>query len=150
MGEIDVNERAAHELCCFVSHNATSTQAAIWRNRQRRQLVLAFRGTSDLIDLVTDVNLLQTPLESREDGRRSDDTRMVHAGFMASASSVNRRLKELLIAACAGTPGEWEVLVTGHSLGGALATLIAPELAAGVDASRGFRVSAATPSRVPF
>ena len=63
---------------------------------------------------------------------------MTH-GLMASATSVNRRLKELLLSACVGTPGDWEVLVTGHSLGGALATLIAPELAAGVDSSRGFK-----------
>jgi hypothetical protein len=33
----------------------------------------------------------------------------VHNGFFTSACAVNRRLKELLVAACAGTPGEWEV-----------------------------------------
>ena len=32
--------------------------------------------------------------------------RQVHAGFFEGAKSVNRRLKELLIAACANTPGE--------------------------------------------
>ena len=51
----------------------------------------------------------QTPFEQRPDGKPSDDPRLVHAGFFASARAVNRRLKELLVAACAGTPGEWEV-----------------------------------------
>mmetsp|Transcript_25159 Transcript_25159/g.51130 ORF Transcript_25159/g.51130 Transcript_25159/m.51130 type:complete len:338 (+) Transcript_25159:679-1692(+) len=64
---------------------------------------------------------------------------MVHQGFFASAKAVNRRLKELLVAACTATPGDWEVLITGHSLGGALATLMASEIANGIDASRGFK-----------
>ena len=33
---------------------------------QQRQLVLSFRGTSDILDVLTDVQLLQTPLEFRE------------------------------------------------------------------------------------
>ena len=39
----------------------------------------------------------------------------------------------------AGTPGEWDLLITGHSLGGALASLISPELVDKVDTSRGFK-----------
>ena len=50
---------------------------------------------------------------------------------------MSRRIKELLVSACAGVPGDWEVVVTGHSLGGALATLMAAEIAGGVDTSRG-------------
>eukprot|EP00288_Rhodomonas_lens_P019108 CAMPEP_0177716546 /NCGR_PEP_ID=MMETSP0484_2-20121128/14565_1 /TAXON_ID=354590 /ORGANISM="Rhodomonas lens, Strain RHODO" /LENGTH=731 /DNA_ID=CAMNT_0019228579 /DNA_START=330 /DNA_END=2525 /DNA_ORIENTATION=+ len=128
-----------YELCCFLSHNASSTQVAMWRERNLRRVVLSFRGTSDILDVLTDVNLLQTPFEFREDGKKSDDPRMVHSGFFSSAKACNRRLKELLVAACAGTPGDWEVLITGHSLGGALATLMASEIAGGIDASRGFK-----------
>ncbi len=61
-----------------------------------------------------------------------NDTRRVHKGFFEGAKAVNRRLKELLVAACAGTPGDWEVVVTGHSLGGALATLMTAEIAQGI------------------
>jgi hypothetical protein len=48
----------------------------------------------------------------------------VHSGFRNSIDSISRRLKELVLAAVA--PGEdlsnYDLLVTGHSLGGALAT----------------------------
>ena len=62
----------------------TGTKAALWRDESRRRLVLSFRGTSDLKDVLADVNVLQTPLEPRDDGGKSDDTRLVHSGFHAS------------------------------------------------------------------
>jgi len=45
----------------------------------------------------------------------------------------------LLVSATAGTPGEWSLLITGHSLGGALAHLMATELVGDVDITRGFK-----------
>ena len=51
------------ELLCFVTHTETSTEAAMWRDRSTRRIVIAFRGTSDLQDALTDVNLQQVPLE---------------------------------------------------------------------------------------
>jgi hypothetical protein len=133
------DESAAYELCCFLTHRDTSSEAAIWRDCDRRLLVLAFRGTSDIMDVLTDVGVLQTPLEQGFEKQESDDPRRVHSGFFNSARAVNRRLKELIVSACAGTPGEWDLLVTGHSLGGAIAQLIVTELVGDVDTSRGFK-----------
>ncbi len=59
-------------------------------------------------------------------------------GFRASLQSVSRRLKELVVAAACGELPQWDMLVTGHSLGGALATLFVADIAEyGVDAGRG-------------
>jgi len=139
VGMLGEDERDGYELCFFLTHQSSSSECAVWRRRSDRLLVVAFRGTSDVLDVLTDVNLLQTPYEKGFGNQQSDDERQVHSGFFASACAINRRLKELLVAACAGTPGEWQLLITGHSLGGALATLMAPDLVGSVDTSRGFK-----------
>ena len=142
VGRIGEDETEGYELCCFLTHTETSSECAIWRSCKDRLLVVAFRGTSDIMDVLTDVQIIQTPLERGYNGQKSDDPRKVHAGFFASAEAINRRLKELLIAATAGTAGEWQLLITGHSLGGAVATLLTPELVGRVDTSRGFKEKA--------
>jgi len=70
----------------------------------------------------------------------SSDTVKVHTGFRKSLDSISRRLKELMLAAVA--PGDdlsdYDVLVTGHSLGGALSTCFAMDVGEyGMDAGRG-------------
>ena len=64
----------------------------------------------------------------------------VHSSFRNSLDSISRRLKELVLAAVA--PGEnllnYDLLVTGHSLDGALMTCFVTDMAEyGMDAGRG-------------
>lgn len=110
VGSVGEDDRDGYELCCFLTHRTSSSECAVWRRPSERLLVVAFRGTSDVLDVLTDVNLLQTPYEQGFDGQESDDPRQVHSGFFTSARAINRRLKELLVAACAGTPGEWTLV----------------------------------------
>ena len=74
VGEDDVD---GYELCCFLTHRTSSSECAVWRRRSERLLVVAFRGTSDVVDVLTDVNLLQTPYEQGFNGQKSDDERKV-------------------------------------------------------------------------
>jgi hypothetical protein len=127
------------EFCCFVTHDTTGCSCAIYRSLERRLICLSFRGTCAPIDLVTDASITQS---AWVEGENVEDpsTVKIHTGFRKSLDSISRRLKELMLAAVA--PGEdlsdYDVLVTGHSLGGALATAFVMDVAEyGMDAGRG-------------
>lgn len=92
---------------------ATGTQAFAVRMRDPKQALVVFRGTEpdEVADLATDLELSTT----KWDG----DVR-VHAGFDAAFESVRGAI-EAWLAKHAPLPP----IVTGHSLGAALATLAA-------------------------
>lgn len=52
-----------------------------------------------------------------------------HSGFLKAYRAVRVEVLQLLDIMTAGKPSEWTIYVTGHSLGGALSTLCALELA---------------------
>jgi hypothetical protein len=127
------------EFCCAVLHDNTGCSCAIYRSLERRLICLSFRGTCAPIDLVTDASIAQSAWVEGENVE-DPNTVKIHAGFRKSLNSISRRLKELMLAAVA--PGEdlsdYDVLVTGHSLGGALATAFVMDVAEyGMDAGRG-------------
>ncbi|XP_042403408.1 uncharacterized protein LOC121992867 isoform X1 [Zingiber officinale] len=124
------------EKICYLDNPSTDTQVAIWRDSLRKRLVVAFRGTeqSKWKDLRTDLMLLPVGLNPE---RLSGDFKQevqVHSGFLSAYDSVKNRIMMLIKLSIDPEPEDdlsiptWEVYVTGHSLGGALATLLALEL----------------------
>jgi Lipase (class 3) len=102
-----------------------NTQLFVARNGTTGDLVVAFRGTSETIpDLITDLIAVGAswPLN---DGTVVPDA--VHAGFKAAYFNVRSELKDVL-AAYIEPSSQTRVYFTGHSLGGALATLAALDL----------------------
>jgi triacylglycerol lipase len=95
----------------IIDNEATDTRVVVCQNE--RELVVAFRGTADLRNWLTD-------LDARF---RGDFGCRVHAGFSAALDGVQGRL----LAAIAGTTKR--IWITGHSLGGALAMLWAWRIA---------------------
>jgi hypothetical protein len=126
------------EHCFFIDHDTTGGCCAVYRSLEKKLIVVSFRGTCTPVDLVTDASIIQEPWVSGED-EKDPETAKVHVGFRKSLNSISRRLKELLLATV--EPGDnisdYDMIVTGHSLGGALSTLFAADIGEfGIDAGR--------------
>ncbi|KAK3417771.1 hypothetical protein EUGRSUZ_H03725 [Eucalyptus grandis] len=132
--------KSEFEKICFLDNPSTDTQAAIWRDSARRRLVVAFRGTeqSRWKDLRADLMLAPTGI-----GGDFKEEVQVHSGFLSAYDSVRIRILSLLKMAIGFVDDgcepqyKWHVYVTGHSLGGALATLHALELSSSQLAKHG-------------
>ncbi|KAG2322871.1 hypothetical protein Bca4012_058343 [Brassica carinata] len=137
--------KSEFEKLCFLDNDITDTQVAIWRDARRKRVVIAFRGTEQTKwkDLQTDLMLVPVGLNPERIGGDFKEEVQVHSGFLSAYDSVRIRIISLLKMAIgyiddvAESEDKWHVYVTGHSLGGALATLLAIELASSQLAKRG-------------
>jgi len=138
---------AGLEPRAFVENHQSDTQVWLYSDEARKVAVIAFRGTEQVKwkDLATDLNLVPTSLNAEriDDDKGASlverlvksafetaDKLKVHSGFLFAYDSVRQTVVKLLDAITGtGDNGKWQVLVTGHSLGGALATLCAYDLA---------------------
>lgn len=130
--------KSEFEKICFLDNVSTDTQVALWRDSLRRRLVVAFRGTEQTRwkDLRTDLMLVPAGLNPERLGGDFKQEVQVHSGFLSAYDSVRNRIISLIKLSIGyfsedglETIPKWQVYVTGHSLGGALATLLALELA---------------------
>ena len=113
----------------FIEHSASSTQAMLFGNKDF--VVVAFRGTQEKKDLVTDMQLVgKTSKLDRVKSTECPHLPAGHLGFRTSLSNlispskadIFARLDEF-IAQLKGDKSSMKVYSTGHSLGAALSSL---------------------------
>ncbi|KAJ6522281.1 Alpha/Beta hydrolase protein [Mycena capillaripes] len=122
---------ASYQLLCpsplgntlVQSFSAGDTQGFIARDDDRKEIVVSFRGSFSLADAATDVDLFLVPFVSPGITKSFN----VHSGFLAAYNDVANIVLTTVEAQVAKFP-KYNVVVTGHSLGGALAALGAVSL----------------------
>lgn len=107
----------------FIEDKGTDTQAFLLHDTadpDHPVAVLSFRGTEPtrVLDILSDLDCRKTKYA---DGK-------IHNGFFEAYSSVQDQVTELIQA----LPGDCPLYVTGHSLGGALATIAAYDIDANI------------------
>ncbi|KAK2611503.1 hypothetical protein N8I77_004837 [Diaporthe amygdali] len=104
---------------------ATDTQVTLFRDDSAREYILSFRGTSSVQDFVTDLE--QTLVScSAADGISCLGCTCAQ-GYLGQYVSVQDDIVTTLTSSLASKPS-YKLIVTGHSMGGALASLGAASL----------------------
>lgn len=94
-----------------IRYRKDNTIAYICVHAPSRQIVVSFRGSDDWKDWSTNLKFLKI---------KSPFNRDVHSGFQAAYNSIREGLEQYL-SQLAG----WDLFMTGHSLGAALASICA-------------------------
>ena len=89
---------------------------AIFKDDKTRSIILAIRGTSSLKDAIID------GLATTETVQLQNEKYYVHSGFLRASTYIAEKRFGLISQLLRENP-EYELVVTGHSLGGAAATV---------------------------
>lgn len=108
--------RDAYNLPATIDEDETDTQLIITDHPEA--IVIAFRGTQGVADFLTDAKFRRAAIITVPGAE-------VHRGFLRAYCSVDMAIKARLVS----LPSLKPIFITGHSLGGALATLCARSLA---------------------
>nr|GAT49317.1 predicted protein [Mycena chlorophos] len=112
------------------------TQTLIVRDDTRKEIVVAFRGTFSLSDAVKDAKILLKPLICPGLDALELVNTTVHHGFLDAYNDVaeeiigivDGELKKVQAENLKDSEERFRIVVTGHSLGGAIASIAAPSL----------------------
>ena len=102
------------KLLEFISDDETDTQVGIVVDDINKNIVIAFRGTESIKDCYYDINFYEQKIKNFK----------VHAGFYKQVKSVKKQILTLIESYFNNNNNNYNLYLTGHSLGSANATLL--------------------------
>ncbi len=109
------------KLVKFIDNKHTDTQGFIAKDENR--IIIAFRGTSSLKDAITDISIVKVRYPKIP---RWFFKPRIHKGFLHAYLSIKDEVLNILKEETKSK--SFKIYCTGHSLGGALATIMALEI----------------------
>ncbi|KAK0439013.1 alpha/beta-hydrolase [Armillaria borealis] len=110
-------------LVTEISNSVSDIQGFIARDGDRKELVLALRGSVSIIDILVDSAIVLVPLITP--GVEAPSGVRVHSGFLVGWNSIAIQIIAVIKQQLFLHPDLKSLVTTGHSLGGSLATLAA-------------------------
>lgn len=110
--------------CSNLQFFESSNDAQCFTIKYRNRLIVCFRGTESIQDWITDAMVLQVPMDL--EGVEDEERPQVHCGFLRQFRSIQDDITRIIHDYVIQTEMP-RILFTGHSLGGALATLASLE-----------------------
>ena len=95
-----------------------NTGAQLYILNHKSNLIVVFRGTEEIKDIITDINMKKTKMKLS-----SHQYPEVHSGFLNQFMTVEDKINDEIKKYLRENEKERNIIFTGHSLGGALATL---------------------------
>lgn len=107
-------------LIQFFNITSTDTQGALWKLPSEKSILVSIPGTNSSKDYATDFDFFFTNYSSP--GVDCQGLCLVHNGFLGAWNSLAPEITPALEKALDANP-DYKTIITGHSLGGAIAQL---------------------------
>jgi len=108
----DTKETKNTRLIKFFRNNPRGNNAYVAINDQEKAIIVSYRGTSDVQSFFQNFEFIQSPFFDNNNAK-------VHSGFLKTYKSTRDEITKLIKKLVSENP-TYKVVVTGHSLGGAL------------------------------
>ncbi|KAJ9070834.1 hypothetical protein DSO57_1003299 [Entomophthora muscae] len=116
------NKNAQHYMT--LTNPSFNTRGVIALDHKARNIIVSFRGTRDAINVMSDVNFFPTHFK-----HAPVSGNLVHSGFLNAMESLSPQyIPALKRLRSSPHYQQYKIVVTGHSLGGAMACLAAVKI----------------------